>query len=612
MAEELLSRKDVKKELTWDLTLIYKDEAALMADADRLEKLTGEIESLYKGKLGSAETVNKCLDEYREAVGIITLIGNYCELATSVDYYDTHNMELAGKMNRKLSECMSRLSFIDSELAVQDNAVIEEAVNSSEANANYLKDVLRGKPHLLNPETERVLTALSQTTGAPYEIYNTVKLADMKFPDFEVDGRKYPLGYSLFEDDYEYDERTDVRRTAFEAFSSKLCEYENVTAAAYNAAVQYEKTMADLRGFDNVFASLLFGQKVDESMYNRQIDLIMEKLAPHMRKYAKLIGRVHGLDKVTYADLKLPVDTEYSPKLTIEESKDYVTKGLSILGDDYVKMVETAYKERWFDFAQNKGKSTGGFCASPYGKNSFILLSWNGRMSDVFTIAHELGHAGHFKACNSAQSIFDTNVSTYFVESPSTMNELLLGHYLLKTSDDKRFRRWVLANMVGNTYYHNFVTHLLEAAYQREVYRKVQAGESVQAETLSGIMKNVLEKFWGDAVELTDGAELTWMRQPHYYMGLYSYTYSAGLTIATQVCKRIEKEGQPAVDDWKKVLAAGSTKTPVELAAMAGIDISTDEPLLDTIETIGAMIDEICLLTDELERRISNPTASSV
>lgn len=600
MAEELLSRKDVKKELTWDLTLIYENEAALMADAGRMERLTADIESSYKGKLNGAWNINKCLDEYREVIGIMTLIGNYCELATSVDYYDTHNMELSGKMNRKLSECMSRLSFIDSELAVQDNAVIEEAANASKDNAGYLKDVLRGKPHLLNPETERVLTALSQTTGAPYEIYNTVKLADMKFPDFEVDGKKYPLGYSLFEDDYEYDERTDVRRAAFSAFSAKLSEYENVTAAAYNATVQYEKTMADLRGYDNVFDSLLFGQKVDESMYNRQIDLIMEKLAPHMRKYAKLLGRVHGLDKVTYADLKLPVDTDYSPKLTIEESKDYVMKGLSILGEDYVKMVETAYKERWFDFAQNKGKSTGGFCASPYGKNSFILLSWNGRMSDVFTIAHELGHAGHFRACNAAQSIFDTNVSTYFVECPSTMNELLLGHYLLKTSDDKRFRRWVLANMIGNTYYHNFVTHLLEAAYQREVYRKAQAGESVQAETLSAIMKGVLEKFWGDAVELTEGAELTWMRQPHYYMGLYSYTYSAGLTIATQVCKRIEKEGQPAVDDWKKVLAAGSTKTPVELAKMAGIDISTDAPLLDTIETIGAMIDEICQLTDEL------------
>ena len=601
MAEELLFRKDVKKELTWDLSLIYKDEEALMADAARLESLTAQLEKDYKGRLDSADRINECLDKLREIYGIVTLVGNYCELATSVDYYDTHNMELAGRLNRRISECMSTLSFIDSELSAKSDELINEAAQASKENANYLKEVLRGKPHLLSPETEKVLKALSQTTGASYEIYNTAKLADMKFPDFEVDGKKYPLGYSLFEDDYEYDERTDVRRAAFAAFSAKLHDYENVTAAAYNTAVQYEKTMSDLRGFDNVFDSLLFGQHVDRTLYNRQIDLIMDKLAPHMRKYAKLLGRVHKLDKVTYADLKLPVDPEYSPKLTIEESRDYVTKGLSILGEDYVNMVERAYTERWFDFAQNQGKSTGGFCASPYGKNSFILLSWNGRMSDVFTIAHELGHAGHFKACNAAQSIFDTDVSTYFVESPSTMNELLLGHYLLKTSDDKRFRRWVLSNMIGNTYYHNFVTHLLEAAYQREVYKKVEDGAGVQAETLSAIMKDVLTKFWGDAVELTDGAELTWMRQPHYYMGLYSYTYSAGLTIATQVCKRIENEGRTAVDDWKRVLKAGGTKTPVELAAMAGIDITTDAPLLDTIETIGAMIDEICELTDELE-----------
>lgn len=602
MAEELLFRKDVKKELTWDLSLIYKDEEALLADADRMEKLTAQAEEEYKGSLDSADRINACLDMYREIEGIITLIGNYCELATSVDYYDTHNMELAGKLYRRISECTSRLSFIDSELAVQPDSVIQMAAKASKENAGYLKKMLRRKPYLLSPETEKVLAALSQTTGAPYEIYNAAKLADMRFPDFEVAGKKYPLGYSLFEDDYEYDERTDVRRAAFEAFSAKLHDYENVTAVAYNTAVQHEKKMADLRGFDNVFDKLLFNQRVDISLYNRQIDIIMEKLAPHMRKYAKLLGRVHKLDRVTYADLKLPVDATYSPKLTIEESRDYVTKGLSILGEDYVKMIETAYEQRWFDFAQNQGKSTGGFCASPYGKNSFILLSWNGRMSDVFTIAHELGHAGHFKACNAAQSIFDTDVSKYFVECPSTMNELLLGHYLLKTSDDKRFRRWVLANMVGNTYYHNFVTHLLEAAYQREVYRKVQNGGSVQAETLSTIMKDVLSKFWGDAVELTDGAELTWMRQPHYYMGLYSYTYSAGLTIATQVCKRIENEGQAAVDDWKNVLKAGGTKTPVELAAMAGIDITTDAPLLDTIETIGAMIDEICELTDELEK----------
>lgn len=600
MAKELLARKDVPVEQTWDLSLIYPNEEAMYADAEKMKELSRHIAETYKGHLDTPENIVNCLKDYEELQKIEILVLHYTDLAASVDYYDNYIQERNGKMGRLLSEISSELSFIESEITQQDEAVLEAAVEKAEGSKLYLKDILRGKPYQLHPEAERVLAAVSQTTGAPYEIYNVTKLADMKFDNFTVDGESYPLGYSLFEDDYEYDGRTPVRRAAFEAFSTKLRQYENVTAAAYNTQVQFEKTMASLRRFSNVFDYLLFEQKVERELYDRQINLITEKLAPHMRKYAGVIKKLYHLDKMTFADLKLPIDGEFTPKVTIEESKEYIKKGLSIMGEDYGNMIETAYKERWVDFAQNKGKSTGGFCASPYGKGSFILLSWNQRMSDVFTLAHELGHAGHFKACNSAQSIFDTNVSTYFVEAPSTMNELLLGHYLLKTSDDKRFRRWVLGAMIGNTYYHNFVTHLMEAAYQREVYQIVDAGGSVQAETLSGIMKETLQKFWGDAVELTEGAELTWMRQPHYYMGLYSYTYSAGLTIATEMCKRIEKEGQTAVEDWKKVLAAGSTKTPVELAALAGIDITTDAPLLDTIETIGSMIDEICELTEEL------------
>ena len=600
MAKELLARKDVPVEQTWDLSLIYPNEDAMYADAEKMKELSRHIAETYKGHLDTPENIVNCLKDYEELQKIEILVLHYTDLAASVDYYDNYIQERNGKMGRLLSEISSELSFIESEITQQDEAVLEAAVEKAEGSKLYLKDILRGKPYQLHPEAERVLAAVSQTTGAPYEIYNVTKLADMKFDNFTVDGESYPLGYSLFEDDYEYDGRTPVRRAAFEAFSTKLRQYENVTAAAYNTQVQFEKTMASLRRFSNVFDYLLFDQKVERELYDRQINLITEKLAPHMRKYAGVIKKLYHLDKMTFADLKLPIDGEFTPKVTIEESKEYIKKGLSIMGEDYGNMIETAYKERWVDFAQNKGKSTGGFCASPYGKGSFILLSWNERMSDVFTLAHELGHAGHFKACNSAQSIFDTNVSTYFVEAPSTMNELLLGHYLLKTSDDKRFRRWVLGAMIGNTYYHNFVTHLMEAAYQREVYQIVDAGGSVQAETLSGIMKEILQKFWGDAVELTEGAELTWMRQPHYYMGLYSYTYSAGLTIATEMCKRIEKEGQTAVEDWKKVLAAGSTKTPVELAALAGIDITTDAPLLDTIETIGSMIDEICELTEEL------------
>lgn len=602
MDNELKSRAEVNEALTWDLSAIYADEAAMQADCDRIREMTEHLAAAYQGKLTTPEQINACLEEYRVLSELTMLVSNYADLAVEVDYYDAHNQERSARVGQMLAECASRLSFINSEILMQDEAVLQAAIDSADACRGYLRQLLRQKPHQLHPEVERVLAAYAQTMNLPYVAYNTAKLADMEFPPFEAEGKQYPLGYSLFEDDYEYDARTPVRRAAFAAFSAKIRQYQNVNAAIYHAQVQREKVEANLRGFDTVFDSLLFPQQVTREMYDRQIDLITEKLAPHMRRYAKLIQRLYGLEKMTYADLKLPLDAAYDPKVTIEDSRESIEKGLAILGEDYVAMVKKAYAERWVDFAKNKGKATGGFCSSPYGTHSYILLNWNDRMSDVFTLAHELGHAGHFQRCNAEQSVFDTDVSCYFVEAPSTMNELIMGHYLLHTSDDRRFRRWVLSCMVSNTYYHNFVTHLLEAAYQREVYRIVDAGGSVTAETLNGIMRETLQKFWGDAVELTEGAELTWMRQPHYYMGLYSYTYSAGLTVATQACKRIEREGAPAIEDWKRMLSAGGTGTPVELGAMAGIDITTDAALLDTIDTIGGMIDEIIALTDELEQ----------
>lgn len=598
---ELQSRKDIPAELTWDLSSIYATEEELHKDMESLETLSGCLVQNYRGRLTTPENINACLDDLREIYRLLSLGANYCELAVSVDYYNTHNQEMNESFARLSALVTSRISFVDTEIAGQDESVLQEAIAIATDNKHYLQDVLRSKPHQLHPDTERALAALSQTIQAPYQIYNMAKLADMKFPPFTAGAKEYPLGYSLFEDNYEYEKDTAVRRGAFTAFSSKLREYENVTAAAYNTQVQTEKTIASLRNFDSVFESLLFRQKATPDMYHRQIDLIMEKLSPHMRRFARLLQKIHKLDRMTFADLKIAVDPEYDPKVTIPESREYIEKGLAVLGPDYVEMIKEAYRSRWIDFARNKGKSTGGFCASPYRKNSFILLSWNDRMSDVFTLAHELGHAGHFKACNACQSLYDVDVSTYFVEAPSTMNELLMAHYLLKTNPDPRFRRWVLSCMVSNTYYHNFVTHLLEAAYQRDVYRIIDKGGSVNAETLSRLMKQTLQSFWGEDVEISDDAALTWMRQPHYYMGLYSYTYSAGLTIATQACRRIEKEGAGAVEDWKKALSAGSTLDPVGLAKLAGIDITTDAPLLDTIDYIGEMIDEIERLTMEME-----------
>ena len=598
---ELCTRKDVPVEQTWDLSLIFPEEKLMWEALDQTKADVKKFAETYAGRLNTADMIVKCLDDMEPIRISIERIWCYTGLAVETDYTDNQLRERDEKVSDEITHLQKDMAFVDSEILLAPEEELKAAVEKAQGCRRYIRDLIAKKAHMLSPETEKTLTALGRALDVPYTVYNTMKLADISFDPFTAEGKEYPLGYSLYEDNYELEADTPVRRAAFRAFYDTLAKYKNTTAAAYNACVTQEKTMSELRGFSDVFDSLLFGQKVTRDMYDRQIDVITERLASHMRRYAKLLQKKYRLDKMTFADLKVAVDPEYDPKVTIAESHRYVREALSILGDDYVDMVDRAYRERWIDFARNVGKSTGGFCSGMYRRNSFILLNWNDRMADVFTVAHELGHAGQSMYSDRAQSYYDNDPSMYLIEAPSTMNELLLAHYLTHGQEDKRFRRWVLSSLISNTYYHNFVTHLREAWYQREVYRIIDEGGSVNADVLSGLFRKNLELFWGDAVEIPEGAELTWMRQPHYYMGLYSYTYSAGLTVATQAMLRIENEGEPAVNDWKKFLAAGGTEDPVGMARIAGFDITTDGPLNATIDYIGSLIDEICRLTEEID-----------
>lgn len=599
--EVLPLRKDVPVEQTWDLKVLLENDADFEPVLAQLVEDALYFERNYQGTITDAHKVIEVLTAFEALEKSIVPIGTYASLTIQADHTDDVAQMRAAKFSTAVGKITSSLSFVRSELLSLDEEILKEASLLSPVYKIYLEDLLKRKPHQLQPEVEKVLAALNATFEAPYETYNTAKLVDMHFGEFEANGEKHPLSFVLYENGWEFEANTNVRRSAFKAFSNKLREYQHTTAKIYNTHIQQEKTMADLRGFDSVIDYLLFDQDVDRSLYNRQIDLITKELAPHMRRYAKLIQKANGIDNMTFADLKIALDPDYDPRLTMAEAKNYVENALAVLGQDYTNMIEKAFNERWIDFAPNKGKSTGAFCSSPYGSHPYILMSWNERMNEVFTLIHELGHAGHFANTHAHQSYFNSRPSLYFIEAPSTMNEMLLANYLLTHNEDLRFKRWVISNIVSKTYYHNFVTHLLEAAYQRKVYELIDAGEAVNATILNQLKRTVLEDFWGDTVDIIEGAELTWMRQPHYYMGLYPYTYSAGLTISTQVSQRILKEGDKAVEEWLAVLQAGGTKSPVELAQMAGVDVTTDQPLRETIAYIGHLIDELERLTVEME-----------
>lgn len=601
MAKSLPPRSQVKTGDTWDLTSLFSSEEQFYQALSQLETETETFQQQFSGTMSDSPAILQALGAYAELFEKMVPLSTYASLILSTDQTNDSAQMLSSKFGSTAAKISSKLSFMNSELLALPEETLQKAMQESAEYQVYLEKLIRKKPHQLHPEVEKALAAYSSTFSAPYSLYNTTKMVDMKFDDFEAGGQSYPLSYVSFEGDWEAEPNAELRRTAFAAFSNKLKDYQHTTAKTYDMQLQAEKTTSDLRGYDTIFDYLLFNQEVDRSLYNRQIDLIMKELAPHMRKYAKLLQDVHGLGKMTYADLKISLDPSYEPEITVEESKKYIDEALSIMGSDYLEMIDRSYSERWIDFAQNTGKSTGAFCSSPYGNHPYILISWTGRMNEVFVLAHELGHAGHFYNANREQNIFNARPSLYFIEAPSTMNEMLVANHLLKSSNDPKFKRWVISSIVARTYYHNFVTHLLEAAYQRKVYERIDAGQSVNAGILNELKRGVLEEFWGDAVEITPGAELTWMRQPHYYMGLYPYTYSAGLTISTQVSKRILNEGQSAVDDWIEVLKAGGTKSPVELAQMAGVDITTEQPLRDTIAYIGELVDELVKLTEEIK-----------
>ncbi|SCN10687.1 oligoendopeptidase F [Bacillus wiedmannii] len=589
-------RTEVPTELTWDLSDLFESdkdwETALRVLTDDIKKLDA-----FKGQLHtSPTTLLHCLLLEEELLMKLTKLYSYANLKESTDRTNPVIQANSSKIAALWTKVHTALSFIHNEILSFDEGTIEKYLHEEtklEPFRKSLLDILQKRQHTLSPETEEALAALGEVHNSPYKIYGMTKLADMDFTSIQDEqGNELPVSFALFESKYEFSPSADIRRKAYSSFVSTLKRYKNTVATTYATEVKKQVTLSRLRKFESVTHMLLEPQKVPLEMYNNQLNIIYKELAPHMRRFADLKKKVLGLDQMLFCDLHAPLDPEFNPTITYKEADKLIQDSLKVLGDEYSSIIQKGFKERWVDLADNVGKSTGAFCSSPYGSHPYILITWQNTMRGCFTLAHEFGHAGHFYLANKNQRIMNVRPSMYFVEAPSTMNELLLAQHLLATTDDKRMRRWVILQLLG-TYYHNFVTHLLEGEYQRRVYTLAEEGEALTATTLTEIKTNVLSTFWGDSVEIDEGAGLTWMRQPHYYMGLYSYTYSAGLTASTAVAQMIKEEGQPAVDRWLDVLRAGGTMKPLELMKHAGVDMSKPDAIRRAVSYVGSLIDEL-------------------
>ncbi|MFH0402291.1 oligoendopeptidase F [Streptococcus sp. A23] len=592
MSQAMPKRHEIDVQLTWDTNLIFPDNQAYKDALASYKEQVEKFEKTYKGQLTEKASIVAALKEYEDLSILLGKLDHYAFLPLEVDKMNTELASLANEYELVRAFAIPKLSFLDTELGLLDEAVLNDLIAEQPQWKAFFEAIIRQKPHQLHPLQEELLANFAPTFGQPYNNYGVTKFEDMTFDSFEANGQTYGNSYVLFENDYEISHDTEIRRNSAAGFYNTLKKYKNTTAATYLSHIKNEQIEARLRGFDTTIDYLLHRQNVSRDLFDRQIDVIMKELAPHMRRYVKLVAKAHGLEKITHADLKISLPSEFNQRITPEESKQFLIDCLGILGDDYVKMIERSFDERWIDFAQNEGKATGGFCATLYDGPSYILLSWTGLMNEVLVLAHELGHAGHFQLAKK-QSILSYDPSLYFIEAPSTANEVLTCNTLLKNNQDPGFQAYLISELISRTYFHNMVTHLLEAAFQREVYTRLDNDEYLNGDILCQIKLDVIKEFWGEDFEIGDDAGLIWMRQPHYYIGLYPYTYSAGLTIGTAMAKQLEENPEEVVEKWLETLSLGASLSAQDLAKHAGVDVSTDQPLKETIAYVGSLVDKL-------------------
>ena len=591
-------RSEFPENELWDLTALYQDQEDFLRAIEKAREDIQKFVRDYQGKLSTFEDFERAFAELEQIYIQISHIGNYGFMPQTTDFGDESFAQIAQAAMEFETEANVALSFFDDALVGADEAVLERLGQEPHLTSAIRQAKIK-KAHYLGADVEKALTNLGEVFYSPQDIYTKMRAGDFAMADFEVDGKVYKNSFVTYENFYQNHENAEIREKAFRSFSEGLRQHQNAAAAAYLAQVKSEKLLADMKDYDSVFDYLLAEQEVDRSMFDRQIDLIMSEFAPVAQKYLKHVAKVNGLEKMTFADWKLDLDSELNPEVSIDDAYDLIMKSVEPLGQEYCQEVARYKEERWVDFAANAGKDSGGYAADPYRVHPYVLMSWTGRMSDVYTLIHEIGHSGQFIFSDNHQSYFNAHMSTYYVEAPSTFNELLLNDYLERQFDNPRQKRFALAHRLTDTYFHNFITHLLEAAFQRKVYTLIEEGGTFGASKLNAIMKEVLTEFWGDAVEIDDDAALTWMRQAHYYMGLYSYTYSAGLVISTAGYLHL-KNDENGARDWLELLKSGGSKTPLESAMIIGADISTDKPLRDTIQFLSDTVDQIIAYSEEL------------
>lgn len=593
---ELQKRNDMNPAMQWDLSPIYPDISAWESAYHTAETAVQALPALQGTLGGSPQALLSGLETLYAAAEQTERVYLYAMLEKAGDNSDPQKQAMEARATNLYVALKTNSAFSAPEILNIPQDTLQ-AWMQSDTLAPYrhiLEDIARGRAHTLNSEMEKMLAMLSDAAGAPDNAFTMLESVDMTFPKVpNTAGELVTLthgNYSTFLES----PKQDVRAQAFTAYHGEFQRFSNTFAALYAGSVKLDTYYSRMRGYDSACARALFDSNVPVAVYDSLTSAIHAGL-PTLHRYLTLRKKVLGVKELHFYDLYCPMVEDADQTMTYEQAQQLVKAATAPLGTEYGKILDRAFAERWIDVYENRGKTTGAFSCGVYGVHPYVLLNFSGSLNDAFTLAHELGHTMHSFYSDRAQTFANHDYRILVAEVASTVNEVLLTHYLLQTETDAKRRAYIL-----NHFLEGFRTTVyrqtLFAEFERKAHEMDWAGEPLTAESLSAAYHALNEQYYAGVVHDTV-QDIEWARIPHFYNAFYVYQYATGFCSAVAIASQILKTGDASA--YLQFLQTGGSLYPLEELKIAGVDLTKPDTVQNALQVFDERLTELARLLEQ-------------
>lgn len=593
-SNSLPKREEIESKYKWKLEDIYESLEKWEEDFKKVRQLSDQMAG-FKGRLGeTSNSLLECLKSSDELLSLNDKLFVYARMKRDENNANPEYQALADRASAQSTTVYASVSFIVPEIiSIPEgtlNKFVEENMNL-QLYKQFINESLRQKKHILSDREEELLALSSEVAHAPKDIFTMLNNADIKFPFIkDENGEEIEVTKGRYIKFLESKDRR-VREDAYRAVYSTYKKQNNTLASTLTSNVKKNRFYSVVRKYDSCLEASLDSDNISTDVYENLIETVGSNL--HLlHKYLRLRKKALKVDKLHMYDLYVPIVEESKKNIFYSDALDTVEKALHPLGEEYLGYLKQGFNSGWIDVFENKGKTSGAYSWGAYKTHPYVLLNYQGMVNDVFTIAHEMGHALHSYYTNKTQPYIYSEYKIFVAEVASTVNESLLMKHMLKNTSVKSERAYLL-----NHYLEEFrgtvFRQVMFAEFEKTIHSKYEKGESLTSQELCNIYYDLNTKYYSSEVALDDDIRMEWARIPHFYNSFYVYKYATGFSAATSLSQQILTEGQPAVERYIKFLSSGGSDYPIELLKKAGVDLSASKPIQDALNVFGEILDEL-------------------